>query len=703
MRFGLFAKSLVVMVVLAIVPVLFFAYRAVTVSEQSIETSVLELNTKLAEKLAIQIDSYFIFTDRQMVFLFASLQKNLTWEDKSELLRTSMAVDADIKEISFLTEAGREILRFPDASAGAVPANRAEEPGFKQYLATRKRTLWLKADPPGVEIFYPLQNNLAGRVQLSLEKLADNIASESVGGTGFAVLIGKSGEPLYYAKDRLDEAVTKEMPQWPLVQSALKAPGVVSETIAGKDLIGAAQSLGTIGGAILILQARSEAYASVAAMKQSSLIALIIVAVGAVLGAAFLAKRLTKPLLELSKAAQAIAQGQFDTQVKINTRDELRDLADTFNQMTMQLKTYAEMQVDKLVVAQQKTDAILFSIADGILMTDAEDAVQLVNRRARELLGVAQDAEINGKPVPEAIPASKLREAVSKGVGGGKGFVDVDLSTPTTRKFMRLTQQPVFSSRTKEILGLVTGLHDATVEKELDRMKDDFMRNITADIRTPLITASQRTQSLMRGADGPLTDNQKRSLSILSQALTMQMLSISNAYDIATIDSGKLPVKLAPARISDIASRAAAMLQPLAAEKSLAVAVDGVGAEPPIPIDANMIEKVLTNLIVNAIKYTAAGGVRVGFADAGAALQITVADSGVGIPANYLQKVFHKFERVPDVPGAGVGLGLAVAKSFVEAHRGKIWAESQPQKGSRFIFTIPKNLSTDAKGEVTSR
>jgi signal transduction histidine kinase len=440
-------------------------------------------------------------------------------------------------------------------------------------------------------------------------------------------------------------------------------------------------------------------------MKRSSLIVLALVAVAAVLGAGFFAKRLTKPLLELSRGAQAVSQGNFDAQVAVATRDELRDLADVFNQMTLKLKGYAEMQVDKLVVAQQKTEAILFSIADGILMTDPDDAVQVINRRARELLGIAQDVEVSGRPINEVVPASKLRDAVAKGVSGGKGkgFVEVDLSTPAARKYMRLTQQPVFSTKTKEILGLVTGLHDATVEKELDRMKDDFMRNVTADIRTPLITALQRVQALTSEADGPLSDGQKRSVAVLSQALTMQMLSISNAYDIATIDSGRLPVSLAPARISDIAARAVGFLMPLASEKGLAVAVDGVGAEPPIPIDAVLIEKVLTNLVVNAIKFTQTGSVRVSFADAGASLQVTVEDTGIGIPANWLQRVFNKFERVPDVQGAGVGLGLAVAKSFIEAHKGKIWAESQPQKGSRFLFTVPKNLSADSKGEAAAK
>ncbi|MBI4678056.1 MAG: HAMP domain-containing protein [Elusimicrobia bacterium] len=704
MRFGLFPKFVSVMVSLALVPVLFFAYRAIHVSEVNIENSILELQTKMAEKLAAQVDSFFKFYDYQMAFLFSSLQKNLTWEDKSELVRTAMATNPDVQEISFVSPDGREVLHFPEVAAGAAPVSRAEDPGFKRYLTTRKHTLWLGDNPPSLDIYFPLANNMAGRVHVSLSNLAASLETENIGGTGFVVMVNGAGEPLFLPEGRLDDAARTEMPSWALVQNALKSPSVVSEAITQRDLVGAAQSLSNVGGAILILQARSEAYAGVAEMKKSTMLTLVVVALVAVVGAGFLAKRLAAPLLVLSKAAETVAQGRFDTQVSITTRDEVRDLADTFNKMTAQLKAYAEMQVQRILLAQHKTEAILFSISDGILMTDVQDTIQLANRRSRELIGVPLDADLTGKTVTDALPASKLRDAIVRGPAAvkGKGFADVDLSTAVQRQWLRVTQQPVFSPKTKEVLGLVTGLHDATAEKELERMKDEFLHNITADMSGPLALASQHAQALLQGAGGPVTDVQRRSLAFMNQALVLQVIAMGNAFDMANIEAGRLAPQPAPARLSEVASRVVAILAPLAAERALALSVVG-GGEAPIAFDAALIERVLTNLIVNAIKFTPAGSVTVAVTDGGTSQEVTVTDTGIGVPAGSVQRIFKKFERAAGAQGGGVGLGLTVAKAFIEAHRGKIWAEAVAQGGSRFSFTLPKSSPAGAQQDAAPK
>ncbi|MBI5883543.1 MAG: HAMP domain-containing protein [Elusimicrobia bacterium] len=694
MRFGLFSKFAVVLLSMALIPVIFFAYRAGRVSEVNIENSILELHTKLAEKLASQFNVYFKSYDHQMSFLFTALQKNLTWEDKSELLRTVMATNPDIQEISFISPAGKEVLHFPEVAASTTPVSRADDPGFKQFLSSRARTFRLTADPPSLDIYYPLSNDMAGRVHISMSNLAERIASESVGGTGFVVLADRAGAPLFMPEGALDEASHKEMPRWALMQSALKSPSVTSGPIEGRDLVGAAQSLESVGGAILVLQPRSDAYAGIAEMKKSSLMALGVVFLAAVTGAGFLAKRLSSPLLALSKGAEAVAQGNFDTQVTIESQDELRDLANCFNRMTAQLKTYAALQVDRVLVEQQKTEAILFSIADGILMADVAGSLQLVNRRARELLGLAPDAKLDGKTAAEVLPASKVRDVILRApdASQGGGYVDVDLSTQISRQFLRVTQQPVFSPRTKKAIGLVTSLHDSTAEKTIEHSKDEFLRNITAGMRAPLASSMQQAQSLMRGAFGPISAAQGQSLAAINQALTLQMVSVSNAFDSANIDSGRLPVQLAQANLSDIASRVVAALQPMAAERKLALTISR-GAEGGIAVDASLIERVFMNLIVNAVNFTPAGSIAVAVLDAETYAQATVTDTGIGIPGFCLLSVFDKFGCIPGTPGTGAGLGLSVAKAFVEAHRGKIWAESVLGKGSRFSFAIPKNLT----------
>lgn len=703
-RFGLFAKFLVVLGALALIPVSFFAYRSMSVSEVSIENSVLELHTKLAEKMALSVSNYFKFTDDKLAFAVSALQQNLTWENKQALIGSLLSTNPDITQISFINDKGIEFLSFPQAASKKSVVSRAEEEGFKNYLALRRRASRLIHEPASLEIYYPISKTVAARVLVSLEALSQDIVSERVGGTGFAVMVDDKGKPLFYPKEKLDSSLGAEMPNWSLVQASFQSDSVVSERVPDRDLIGASRSIAQNRGAIVILQSYQEAYAGILAMRRSSVIALAGVLLVSVAGATFLARRLTAPLLELTRGAEAISKGDFKTEVRVATRDEIADLADTFNRMSSRLDAYSEMQVDRLVEEQKKTEAILFSINEGILMTDHASHIQLANRRAREWMGINASEIIEGKTLPELIPQSKLRETILRPHDPAKpeAFTEIDLSTENLRRFARISTAPVISPKTQETLGVLTAVRDVTFEKELEKMKEEFLHSITHDLRNPLGSAMGFIEILMKGsAGGPLPDIQKNMVASVQRSLRRQMTLINNILDIAKMESGNFPLSLHPSSLGEIAGKSLDILQSLHEQKKISVAVkaEGVG---PVAVDPDLIERVFTNLLGNAIKYTPAGGaITITVTDEGKTLLCAVEDTGPGIPAEFLERVFKKFEQVTGQKKGGTGLGLTIAKYFVERHRGRIWAESAPVQGARFCFQIPKNLVAGEKDEIS--
>jgi PAS domain S-box-containing protein len=366
--------------------------------------------------------------------------------------------------------------------------------------------------------------------------------------------------------------------------------------------------------------------------------------------------------------------------------------------MTARLRQYSLLQVDRLIAEQRKTEAILFSIADGIVMTDREGRVQLVNRRAREMFAVASDAELEGKVLADAFPEGPLRLAVLASAEKPGEFKEVDLSTPQDRRFIRATASPVVTPGRAAELGTVFALRDVTLERELEKMKEDFLHYITHDLRNPLGSAIGFLDILLKGTAGVLNSDQQSIVSSVRRSTSRLMSLINNILDIAKMQAGRVRIQLKPTSLAGIAGRSIGILEQLAKAKNLQVGLSAV-EEFTILADGDMIERVFTNLLGNAIKYTPEGGsITVGLKEEKEHILCSVEDTGEGIPADYLTRVFEKFEQVQGNRRGGTGLGLTIARFFVESHLGRIWVESEVGKGSRFYFTVPKGLATGEDG-----
>ncbi len=229
--------------------------------------------------------------------------------------------------------------------------------------------------------------------------------------------------------------------------------------------------------------------------------------------------------------------------------------------------------------------------------------------------------------------------------------------------------------------------------QEIDRMKADFFASMSHELRTPLTSIKEGTGLLLEGVGGETTEKQRKLLGILAEESNRLISVVNSLLDLSKMEAGMMVYELEVAHIESLIKRAVAEITPLVEAKKITLE-HSMGPElPPLRIDGERILQVLRNLLGNAVKFTPHGGrVRIAAASAHGKVQVSVKDSGPGIPAENLASIFEKFNqgnRPSPYARQGTGLGLAIAKTIITSHNGKIWAESEPGSGSTFIFTLP--------------
>ncbi len=707
----LFQRFVLAMLVLALAPSVFMGWQLMRISRSGIQDSVLELHTKLADKTAGSVSNYIRTTDDKVRFIVLALKRpGLGWETREKLLRSLIESDDDIQEASILTSKGGEIMKVYNPKLVQIEENvdHSSNPGYLEFAKTGDRTIWItsrQGEVPRLEIYYPLSEVADIRVAVVLNSLHQEIVNERIGGSGYAMLVGSGGLALMVPPDKMTPTELGSLLERPIVLSALAAQSVGSseyEDSRGRFQVGAYAPVPQIEAAVIIQQPKDEAYLAANRMRNTAIVIIVLVSIAAILISFSLARRLTQPLLLLTEGAEKVADGQFPDDIVITTGDELQTFSETFNRMVGQLRQYAELQVDRRILEQQKTEAILFSIGDGILMTDNDGVVQLVNRKTAEFLNKSEK-DVEGKPIAEVVTDdSEFGKTILNVVSHPEEKVvkEVDLSTEELRLFVRVSSRLLVSPEKKTVLGVVTAIHDVTLEKELDKMKEEFLHSITHDLRNPLGSIIGFLEFLRKGVVGVLNTQQKGMVESMLKSSNRLMMMVNNILDVAKMDSHQLEVNLKEVSMAGLASHAIEILGSLAQRRGIEMDLKAE-EEFMINCDGSQIERAITNLVGNAIKFAPDDGhVTLHVVDKGHALEICVEDDGPGIPESHIDKIFGKFEQVPGQKRGGTGLGLTITKKFVEAHHGRIWVESIPGEGARFYFTIPKGLELTGDGEV---
>jgi NtrC-family two-component system sensor histidine kinase KinB len=409
----------------------------------------------------------------------------------------------------------------------------------------------------------------------------------------------------------------------------------------------------------------------------------------------FLSRLISRPVTELKQAALQIAEGNYEVQVPVQGSAELALLADQFNQMAEKLRKFHEMNIGKIIMEKLKSEAIIQSVDDGIMVVDDQLVINNVNPKAALIFGVHKDSLL-GKHFFEAVRDEGLFHLLKQAVESGDApslQEGEDIFTIASEKGSLHYQFSIMPMRSPShvIQGVVLLLRDITRLRELDRLKSEFVLTASHELRTPLTSVSMAVDLLMESAAPKLTDQERELLEACHEDVQRLRALVNDLLDLSKIEAGKLDLAFERVEPGFLFDQALAIMKPQMDARHIELKLEVPEALPPVMIDPNKIVWVLVNLLANAVRHIPEGGhIRVKGERVGGQVHLAVSDDGEGVPYEIQSRIFDKFVQVKrDGSVGGSGLGLAISKEVVRAHRGTIWLDSVPGQGSTFTFTIP--------------
>lgn len=345
-----------------------------------------------------------------------------------------------------------------------------------------------------------------------------------------------------------------------------------------------------------------------------------------------------------------------------------------------------------------KVETILSALRDGLLVTDSRGVLVQTNPVADRLLGIGSSAAgcrlldvLTGVLAECDLGPFTPGEAVLAVLGGRTIFGEMEFSSES-----RVCVQAHFiplEDQLGKVCGMVLFLHDITDLKRIDELKTNFVSNVSHELRTPLTSIAGFVKLLLAGRAGALSAQQRKYLDIVSSQASDLTEMIESILDLSRLQSGSANQEMSEIDLRELVNSVTRDLSPAASEKDIEIRSRLSDTLPHAEANPARISQVLTNIIDNAVKFTGPGGlVEISALHNGPLLQVQVSDSGVGIPSGALPHIFDRFfqARSGEVNDTGgFGLGLAISREIVEMSGGKIWAESDPGRGSTFYFTLP--------------
>ncbi len=397
-----------------------------------------------------------------------------------------------------------------------------------------------------------------------------------------------------------------------------------------------------------------------------------------ILLAAWLGWRYVKLRRAVREMTEQIKRGDDPT-------ESSRDLGELASALNAQRSTF-NLQLSTLNAEHAKLSAILDQLTDGVLIADADGRVQFANPAAEKLFG----SPLAGRSVAEAIRHHSLVDAWRR-CRETDGLQTESVEVSASRQFLQLIVVPDRDTRG----GTLLLVQDLTRVRRLETVRRDFISNLSHELRTPLASLKALTETLQGGALAD-TEAGPRFLGRIQTEVDALTQMAQELLDLSKIESGQVELVLRKVNPLAVLKSAAERMRVQAERAGVNLTVETVAsplgtASPKVQADAARLEQVLVNLIHNAVKFTRRGGsVTLSVSEEDGVVVFAVRDTGVGIPSDDLPRIFERFYRVDKSrAGSGTGLGLSIARHIVEAHGGRIWAESREGEGSAFFFSIP--------------
>ncbi len=406
-------------------------------------------------------------------------------------------------------------------------------------------------------------------------------------------------------------------------------------------------------------------------------LAVIIVAI-LLLGAFLFSRSLSRPLKELSAASRKVAQGDFNTRVHLKNRDEIKELADSFNYMTDQMKTL----FTQLSYQKEELNSIISSIKEGLCVLDKEGRITVCNESFRKIV---QKNSVKGKFYWEVLRKIRFDELLKKVRNERSSIVDeIELNS---RAYLC---GATFCSNKEEI---VVTLHDITKIKNLEKTKKDFVSNVSHELRTPLTAIKGFVETLEETTNDA---ENKHYLNIIKRHTDRVINIVEDLLLLSELEEESSVLEFEEVNLVDLIENILKIFDQRIKEKSLVLKFNPDMDLPPIKADPFKLEQVFINLIDNAIKYTERGEIIISITQKNETITTEIQDTGICIPREHLSRIFERFYVVDKSRSrklGGTGLGLSIVKHIVLLHNGKIDVKNIPGAGTKFIVTLPINHS----------
>ena len=408
-----------------------------------------------------------------------------------------------------------------------------------------------------------------------------------------------------------------------------------------------------------------------------------------------LTRRIVRPLTEMTAATEKIARGEYDIALQVKSQDEVGMLAREITTMSQKLKAFRDLNVGKVIVEKQRSEAIVQSIADGIIVVDDKLKIIAINPIAANIANVKSMLATNNHFLDVFDNRTLYQHLRHTAETGKSPSLEDDILTVERDKSVRYYKfaiTPVVTEA-EEVVGAILLLQDVTKLKELDNLKSEFVATASHELRTPLTGMAMSLNLLAETTEAKLSESELELLDTAVEDVERLRGLVNDLLDLSKIESGKLDLDFVDVGINFLIDKAVSALNIQAEKNQVTLVKQPLSEDIKIKADANKIIWVLTNLIANALRYSdPKSEIKIGATSRNSWIEIYVADRGAGIPIEYQGKIFDKFVQVEtekDVGGSG--LGLAICKEMVRAHGGRIWVDSTVGEGSTFTFTVPKS------------
>ena len=429
------------------------------------------------------------------------------------------------------------------------------------------------------------------------------------------------------------------------------------------------------------------------------LLAGMLVAVGFVL---FTGKWILRPIRRLISSAEEIKQGNLELVVQSDSRDEIGQLSEAFNDMALALRESRRSDQTRLTRIQRATEQTFNSLPDAVAIIDPGGKVDVATETARNVFELKPGKQIRG------LPSRWMDEIFTEALRTGRTIVPsgeqrvIQHFVNGEEHYFRPEAIPILG-RDMQPTGVVLVLQDVTQERKQEELKRGVISTVSHQLKSPLTSIRMAIHLLLEEKIGSLTPKQTELLVAAREDSDRLHSILNNLLDISRIESGKVEMNFRKVSPHSMVFEALEPFQMDFKDRNVMLGTELQDDLPEVWADTARMNHVFANLLSNALRYTPPGGkvTVLGKADE-EWVQFSVADSGKGIPSQYLARIFEQFFRVPDQgTETGAGLGLAIVKEIVEAHGGTVKVESRLGEGSTFTFTLRRadGITGEDKGQ----